>query len=137
VPVSRLVTCLSLLPNMHTLRLEIRDAGEWDAFSNATFPQVRTLVIVAPDAKYLVPCCPQVRAVIARDRDRELSSDDLLDLFDESGHILEKLEGFIPSPASVQCEFLCRVTLFLFPLGFQCLCAYTHVQYPRSRGNRA
>jgi hypothetical protein len=68
----------------------------------ANFPQVRTLLLPAFGAGYLVPCCPQVRAVISCARMKGWT--DLVGLFDDAGDTLEVLDGFLMSPETIECE---------------------------------
>jgi hypothetical protein len=90
---------------MRTLRLYLSDDTVGRFFAKATFPQVRTLVILACHARFFVPCCPKVRAVISLYKIEGWSSM-LKGVFDESGETLEVLEGFMMSPATIQCQFL-------------------------------
>jgi hypothetical protein len=101
----KFVTCLSSLPNMHTLRLNL----DWvpptalAAFRNARFTQVRRLIMSADDAKILLPCCPRLRAAISTTKTHRTN---LMGLFDESGETLEEIEGFMMTSGSIRCMFL-------------------------------
>jgi hypothetical protein len=110
VPISKLITCLSLLPNMHTLCFEVCDDGGdcWpEAFAKAVFPQVRTLTVSAMDANMLVPCCPQMRTLICTYDSGNIPR--LVGVFDDSdsGENLENLASFTLGSAEIECELLC------------------------------
>jgi len=104
--ISKLIACLSILPNMHTLSAHGNIFEFSRRFSQATFPQVRTLFLPACNAGYIVPCCPQVRAVISRARMKGWTN--LVGLFDDAGDTLEVLDGFLMSPEII--EYLIETT---------------------------
>ena len=120
----KLVTCLSLLPNLHTLCLHVRcdQSAIYSGFSRASFPQVRTLLISACHAETLVPCCPQVRTVISKTR--VIGWSDLVGLFDNSSDTLEVLDGFCMNWETIGCESP------LFPF---CVPEHTHLERPIHR----
>jgi hypothetical protein len=118
---SKLISCLSMLVNMHTLILDLYwcSPNSRAAFCEARFSQVRRLTIPAPDTRLLLPCFPRLCAVISDARMNTgvngnltiLNKNlgwyiDFMGLFDESGKKIEEIEGFAMTSESIKCTFL-------------------------------
>jgi hypothetical protein len=114
----KLISCLPMLPNMHTLILDLAwsSSDNRAAFRDARFPQVRRLVVTSLDARVLLPCFPQLCAVVSNTRmDMFLCMSlkimdphtlDFMGLLDESGKNIEEIEGFAMTSESIKCMFL-------------------------------